>query len=110
MFLLAQYCILNEVKTDSGTDTAVVRSLYMKRKSRDGGKICPEKRVTHHHHHQPLPLPPRRSCTYSDGMHTHIHLSRRRRRFRNIQRAMASNGLARAENHFSHTFSFFSAT
>lgn len=62
-FLLAQYidCILllNEVKTDNGTVTVVVRSLYMKRKCRGGGKICPEKRVTHHHHSQPLPLLPR---------------------------------------------------
>lgn len=113
--IVIYYCLLNEGKTVSDIDTAVVRSLYMKRKSHVGGKIGPEKRVTNHHHYQPLPLLPHSLHTHTPMVcaytciHTHIHLSRWRR-FRNTQRATTSNGLARAENHFSHTFSFFSAT
>lgn len=43
--------LLNGVKTDKCTVTPAVRSLYMKRKCRAGGKIGPEKRVTHHLHY-----------------------------------------------------------
>lgn len=79
----------------------------MKRKSR-GGKIGPEKRVT------PPPPPPTLSTTTTTiprNMHKHtytFHSGGGDGGFEIYTRVCtAPNGLARAENHFSHTFSVF---
>jgi len=81
----------------------------MKPKSRVGGKICPEKRVTHHHHRrrrQPLPLPIYRgnnNPSHTDGGIPFTAVAVSKHAVTGCSDgAAASNGLARAENHFSH--------